>query len=128
MKGGESNGLGISNKDGAFRSTYGVLVFTGLGRNAGAILRPDVKRLLTRPFVRKKGEMCMVMFVDQEKMSPIQLALETARYQLGMTHGGTISWPDTNSGNYSHVIDNSEALQRIEAAFEYLATACDTKT
>ena len=68
----------------------------------------------------------MVKFVDQEKMSPVQLALETARYELAGLHGGTISWPERKTPNYA--IDTSEAIQRIDAALEYLAKPCDTET
>ena len=69
----------------------------------GAILRPDVKRLLTRPSERKE-ESAMVMFVDQDKMTPVQLALETARYEFANLHGCTIKC----SGDYSYVFDSTE--------------------
>ena len=68
----------------------------------------------------------MVMFVDQDKMSPAQLALETARYELAGLHGGTISWPERGTPNY--VIDTSEAIQRIDAALKSLAKPCDKET
>ena len=66
----------------------------------------------------------MVMFVDQEKMSPVQLALETARYEFAKLHGSTIKC----SGDYSYVFDSTEVNERINAAFEYLAKPCDTGT
>ena len=58
--------MGISNQDGAFRSSYRLLVFTGLGRNAGAILRRGVKLRLTMA-VRKKGEMSLKLAEEKER-------------------------------------------------------------
>ena len=57
---------------------------------------------------------------------PIQLALETARYELSGLHGGTISWAERGTPNYA--IDTFEAIQSIDAALEYLAKPCDTET
>ena len=60
----------------------------------------------------------MVMLVGQEKMTPVQLALETARYQLAKLHGLHIY--DTKSQSHSRVIDNDEALERIDDALRSL--------
>ena len=67
----------------------------------------------------------MVIFVDQDKMTPVQLALETARYEFCKLHGATISY---EGNDYKYVLDATEAINRIEAAFEYLAKSCGTET
>ena len=55
----------------------------------------------------------IIKFVDQDKMSPVQLALESARYLFTQLHGATISY----SGNdYTYVFDNTEVQNRINAA------------
>ena len=60
----------------------------------------------------------MVKFVGEEKMSPVQLALETARYEFSHLHGSTISWPESSS--YTYVFDSTEANRRIDAALRSL--------
>ena len=66
----------------------------------------------------------MVMFVGQDKMSPAQLALETARYELAGLHGGTVSWPER--GTSGHVIDTTEVISRIDDALKSIT--CGTET
>ena len=51
-------------------------------------------------------------------MTPVQLALETARYQLSKFYGCHIY--DTQTHSSSRVIDNDEAIHRIEDALRYL--------
>ena len=60
----------------------------------------------------------MMNFVDQDKMSPAQLALETARYEFSKLHWSTISREDSS---YRYVFDSIEINQRIDAGLEYLA-------
>lgn len=60
----------------------------------------------------------MITFVNQDKMSPVQLALETARYEFSRMHGSTISRPEYS--NYSYVWDSTEANRRIDDALRSL--------
>lgn len=60
----------------------------------------------------------MVMFVGQENMTPVQLALETARYQLATLHGCHIY--NTESQCVYRVVDSSEAISRIDDALRSL--------
>ena len=67
----------------------------------------------------------MINFVGQEKMSPAQLALETARYEFSKLHGSTIS---REGNDYKYVFDSIELNKRIDAGLEYLATLSSPKT
>mgnify|MGYP006872985923 CR=1 FL=1 len=60
----------------------------------------------------------MVMFVGQENMTPVQLALETARFHLSILHGCHLSSSDTHT--FLRVIDNNEAVERIDDALRSL--------
>ena len=60
----------------------------------------------------------MVMFVGQENMTPVQLALETARYQLAILHGCHLYSPI--SDKFLRVIDNNEVIERIDDALRSL--------
>ena len=60
----------------------------------------------------------MVMFVNQEAMSPVQLALETARYDFACLDGLHAFSP--LHPEHSWPIKTSEALTRIDAALKYL--------
>ena len=71
----------------------------------------------------------MVMFVEQENMTPVQLALETARYELSKLHGLHVAYD--NSDVASHVIDTTEAVERVDDALRSLGfmdtyAKCDT--
>ena len=57
-------------------------------------------------------------FVDEEKMNPVQLALETARFAFSRLHGSTISWPE--SSTYTYIFDSTEVNGRIDAAMRSL--------
>ena len=65
----------------------------------------------------------MVMFVDEDKMSPIQLALETAKFELASLHGSTVV--TELEPNYRRVLDNTQALQRINDALRLIKTHTD---
>ena len=67
----------------------------------------------------------MVMFVGQENMTPVQLALETARYQLSTLHGCHIY--DTKTKKVYRIVDTNEAVERIEDALRSLGLM-DTRT
>ena len=55
----------------------------------------------------------IIKFIDEEKMSPVQLALESASYVFTQLHGATINYP---SSEYSYVFDNTEIQKRIDEA------------
>ena len=70
-----------------------------------------------------------VRFVDEEKMSPVQLALETARFEFSHLHGSTISWPGSSS--YTYIFDSTEPNRRIDVALQSLGlmdTRADSHT
>ncbi len=60
----------------------------------------------------------MVKFVGEEGMSPVQLALETARFQLVTLHGlVAVSEKDERC---RRAIDNTQAIKRIDEALRSL--------
>ena len=59
----------------------------------------------------------IIKFVDQDKMSPVQLTLESASYVFTQLHGTTISYPDSE---YTYVFDNTEIQKRIKEALSSL--------
>ena len=65
----------------------------------------------------------MVKFVGEEKMTPVQLALETARFELSHLHGlrsFSPSVPESAWPSPSWPIDTTEAVRRINVALEWL--------
>ena len=59
----------------------------------------------------------MINFVNQEEMTPVQLALETARFELCRLHGATVSWTNTT---YTKVLDTTGVIGRIDDALKSL--------
>ena len=68
----------------------------------------------------------MINFVNQDEMTPVQLALETARFELASLHGATVSW--TNNTTYTKVLDTSEVVGRIDDALKSLGIKPYTDT
>ena len=59
------------------------------------------------------AEPSIIKFIDEDKMSPVQLALESASYLFTQLHGATISYP---SSAYTYVFDDTEIIRRIDEA------------
>lgn len=68
----------------------------------------------------------MPKFIGEDKMTPVQKALEHARFQLSFLHGHQIFNPLT--GDTSSVIDNKATVALIDDALEYLATTSEPNT
>lgn len=66
----------------------------------------------------------MVRFVDEDKMNPVQRALEHARFQLCLLHGATISHENSNS----YVADTKPNIALIDEALNWLATTSGPNT
>ena len=73
----------------------------------------------------RKEVIGMVMFVGQDKMTPVQLALETARFKFSHLHGSTVIHKGSND---SYVFDSTEVNECINAALEYLAKSSEPST
>ena len=60
----------------------------------------------------------MVRFVDEDKMSPVQLALETARFEFVNLHGCYAIHP--SAPDFRREIDTDVVIRRIDDALRSL--------
>ena len=66
----------------------------------------------------------MVRFVGEEKMTPVQKALEHARFQLCLLHRAKVSHSDGSS----EVVDTKPNIALIDEALSWLATTSEPRT
>lgn len=66
----------------------------------------------------------MIRFVDEDKMSPVQRALEHARFQLCLLDGVQVSHSDGSS----YVVNVKETITLIDEALASVATASEPNT